>query len=157
MITEIGDQYQTIKRHDHKQRAAFNSQMFEHADAWIKTNNQAIPIRFVWNLQISYLFTETIVESICSRLKVVYQDNRKKMSHRTLKRLIQVMMMLPDEGSIRDKVVEYVAAKYYEKYGDTIIRDKCYKKGKRKTDRSTVLDRHYKGKRSVFVSSQFVL
>ena len=79
------------------------------------------------------------------------------MSHRTLKRLIQVMMMLPDEGSIRDKVVEYVAAKYYEKYGDTIIRDKCYKKGKRKTDRSTVLDRHYKGKRSVFVSSQFVL
>ena len=126
---------------DPKKRRGYEETLFRQAYDWIMENQE--PIRFHWQLQVSYLFTETIVESVCSKIRAVYNANRRKMSYKTLGKLLQVMMMLPDDSVTRSRIVEHVAKRYEELYGDTIIRDQYYKRERRKAQYSTVLDRKY--------------
>ena len=115
------------------------------------------PMQFPWQLNLSTLKTETVVESICSMIRAVFHDNRQKMKPKTLKKLLQVMMMLPDDDATRKRIVNWVAKQYFNRYGNPIIKDEFYKSVNRIADLSTVLDRKYGGKESLYTSTWFVL
>ena len=153
MLKEIMTDMSLVR--DPKKRRSFENKLFKDAHTFI---GERLPeFQFHWQLQISKLLTETVVESICSKIRAVYHANRRKMSYKTLQKLLQVMIMLPDDDAIRSKIVDRIAKKYYELYGDTIIRNECYKKHRRKKEQSNVLVRKYAGKDSVFTTDQWVL
>ena len=70
------------------------------------------------------------------------------------------VIMLPDDGTNRCKIVKWVAKKYEDKYGDTIITDKWYRKHRQQVRhivKSVVLDSKNKGKVSAFIGGTYLL
>ena len=98
-----------------------------------------------------------MVESVCSKIRAIYDSNRKKMHPETLRHLLHVMMLLPDDHKARTQIVNYVAKEYEKLHGDTIIQNEYYKQERRTATYGTVLDRKYAGKESVFTTTQFLL
>ena len=117
-------------------------------------------MKYIWILQISYLFTECVVESVCSVIKYVYNDKRGILKGKKLKELLTLILMLPDDGTNRSKIVKWIANEYWDKYGDTVITNSWYqrfRKRVRKIVKSKVLDRKYGGTESVFIGNTFLL
>ena len=79
------------------------------------------------------------------------------MSHKTFESLLQVMMMLPDDVETREKVVDWLSEKYYQKYGDSTIRNQFYKRERRVCASGPVMTRKFRGTGNMFRSQEFVL
>ena len=139
-----------------KLRDEFERNLFKSTYEYIC--NQQPPLKYIWMMQISYLFTESIVESLCSIAKGVYTEKRRRIKPKKLKKILLNVMMLPKADAGRSKIVEWVRDKYVSKYGDGIIRNKWYlKKRQEKANisRSKVLDRQYNQRESIFVPHSF--
>ncbi len=141
-----------------KVRKKFEKQLFENALKYIKMNHPCLDM--IWTIQIGYLFTESIVESVCSVFKRLYVDNTTHMDWKTLRQFIMNVTMLPDDDESRTKIVQCVARAFFHKYGDGIIRDKfwlIHRKEVLGIVKSVVLDRCYKGDDSVFQAGLYLL
>ena len=66
-------------------------------------------VKYIWTLPISHLFTESIVESICSIIKAHHNYNREGLQGKRLKVLLKNIIMLPDDGTNRTHIVKWVA------------------------------------------------
>ncbi len=138
----------------------FEKELYEKVLNWISMSKPAIKAVHVWTIQISYLFTECIVESVCSIIKRLYYDNRANMDPETLKKHVMNVAMLPEKDEWRTKIIEWVSLKFLERYRDGIITDRCYLKHRNEITsivQSLVLDRKYKGKETVFMSMLYLL
>ncbi len=62
----------------------FEKQLYENLLNWISTKQPAM--KAVWTIQVSYLFTECIVESVRSIMKKIFYDNRARMDAETSKK-----------------------------------------------------------------------
>eukprot|EP01083_Nonionella_stella_P274083 930192_1 len=139
---------------------AFEGELFEHIMDRVSTDRNLKAIKWIWIIQISYLSTECIVESVCSVMKIIYRDNRRKMNGSTLKKHVMNVTMLPDKDADRTQIVNWVAIECLKRYGDGIIHDKHYLRKRRKIMdivKSIVLDRKYKGDDSVFMGMRYIL
>ena len=135
-------------------REAFETHLFDAVYEYIC--QEQMPIKFIWTLQISYLFTESIVESACSSLKTVYVENRRRLKAEKLKKILMNLLMLPDDDDNRTKIVQWVTKQFYDEHGDSIITNRWYKEN-RDIDTSKVLVRKSKGKDSVYVGGLLLL
>ncbi len=82
------------------------------------------------------------------------------MDGETLKKHVMNVAMLPEKAEWRTQIVEWIAMKYLEKYGDGIICDRWYLNQRKEVLeilKSIVLDRKYKGKENVFMSMLYLL
>ena len=143
---------------DKKNRKKFEKTLFHNLYKYICDQHKCV--KYIWTLQISHLFTESIVESICSIIKAHYNYNRERLQGKRLKVLLKNIIMLPDDATNRTRIVKWVATEYYKAYGDSIITDNCYRKFRREVRgiiKSTVLDRKYKPIHSVFIGGSFLL
>ena len=89
---------------DTKKRNKFEKKLFDNLYHYICDQHKCI--KYIWTLQISYLFTESIVESICSIIKAHYNYNRERLQGKRLKVLLKNIIMLPDDGTNRTRIVK---------------------------------------------------
>ena len=84
----------------------------------INTSDTYNDIRFLWNLSISRMDTESIVESINSHLQYIYDVKRNKMETDTLLNMLQSKLLLPTKENQKDAVVSAVIDEYQESFDD---------------------------------------
>lgn len=73
-------------------------------------------IRFLWNLAVSRMGSEAIVESINSYLRQIYDDYRQKMEIDSLLNLLQSKLLLPTDERQKDIVVGEVNDEYRDNF-----------------------------------------
>eukprot|EP01084_Bolivina_argentea_P273498 465896_1 len=77
-------------------------------------------LRLLYDIALNELRTETIVESICSVIKTIYETNRQSMSLETIVDHVMLRLMLPKIREYRDRIVKVcahgnqIADQYYQ-------------------------------------------
>ena len=62
--------------------------------------------RVTMEIGISFLPTEAIIESMCSKIKPIYTYNREHLDKETLKDILSLAMILPTAQHLRNQVVD---------------------------------------------------
>ena len=116
---QIDQHYLRIKK-SQKERDAFEKELWKNVLQWME--HSAPVMYFIWSVQINFLFTECIVESLCSHIKRIYAEHRRKMKRKTLENVCCSALVLPRDDKNRDTVRNWAVREYKERWGDGIIK-----------------------------------
>ena len=121
MIRCCLSRYSRIKRNDEeflsdKQIKKLKYDVFCIMNEQINKNKTYSDMRFLWNLAVSKMGSECIVESINSHLTRIYDDYRQSMDVGPLLNLLQSKLLLPTEENQKDIVVGAVNDEYRDNF-----------------------------------------
>ena len=80
-------------------------------------------LRLLWDIALNDLRSETIVESVCSIVKQIYSENRRKLDLKTLTETVLLRLSLPNDHKDRDKIVKFCGQIFEIIHGNQIVKE----------------------------------